>query len=357
MKLLSLNNLDELAIGCSILGSGGGGNPAYFHMIAKHQLEKSDPIPLITTDELDPESLVMPVGFFGAPLAGTEKFPSGREFLVLFDILAQTLEKKIDVVMPIQIGGAISFSPITLAAQLGLRVLDADMLGRAFPEGYMCSSHMMGLVPAPGFFIDAQGNVASIYANDSYMYEKIGRKVSIAMGSWSAEAFSPLMGKQIAKYTIPKTMSKAIAIGKAHIKAKREGKDPVEAVLEVCKGALLGYGKITDIDRYISQGVLQGSIQIQNENDKFQLYFQNEFLIAKCNGRVLATTPDILMLLEEDTGAPVTIEALQFGIKVNLIAIPAPKIWTTPAGLPLVSPRSFGYDTDYKPIQKEKIKR
>jgi DUF917 family protein len=60
------------------------------------------------------------------------------------------------------------------------------------------------------------------------------------------------------------------------------------------------------------------------------------------------------MLFEQDTGKPVPSEALRYGLKVNLIALPAPNIWTSPAGLELVGPRYFGYEVDYQPINKNK---
>jgi DUF917 family protein len=34
------------------------------------------------------------------------------------------------------------------------------------------------------------------------------------------------------------------------------------------------------------------------------------------------------------------------------IAIPCAAQWRTPAGIALVGPRYFGYDTDYRPFQK-----
>lgn len=352
MKQITVDNLDDLAIGSAILGSGGGGDPTYFHMIAKHQLEKSGPVPLITLEEVGPEELVMPIGFIGAPLAETEKFPSGREFLVLFDVLEKTLKRKVDVVMPMEIGGAVAFPPINVAAQLGLRVLDADMLGRAFPERHMTSANVLGLKPSPLFLVDALGNAAVLHAKDALAYEKIGRKVTIAMGSWAAEAAYPLLGKQVAQYTIPKTVSKALSIGKAHRKARNQGKDPLAAVLQHCKGTFIGSGKIVDIDRVIDKGFVQGKVVLKEDDDIIEIEFQNEYLIAKCNGSITATTPDILMLLEEGTGTPILTEALQFGLKVNLIAMPSPEIWTTPAGLELVCPRYFGYEIDYKPIEK-----
>lgn len=354
MKKLTLDNLDDLAIGSAILGSGGGGDTSYAHMMAKYQMEKTEFVSLINFSELDPEDLVLPIGIMGAPLAELEKILNGNEFLFMFEKLEKTLEKKINAILPFEIGGANAFVPLMVASQMNLPVLDADTMGRAFPEGQMSSCNLLGASPTPGFVTDCLGNTAIIHATNSRMMEKISRHVTIAMGSIAAFGFYPLSGFQAEKCTLHKSVSKAISIGRAHRKAKEEGSDPLEAVLNLCKGIYIGSGRITDIDRAISKGFLNGSVTLQSSDEQIVVYFQNEYLVAKRNDKIVATTPDILMLLEQETGTPITSESIQYGLRANLIALPAPPIWTTSSGLELVGPRHFGYEVDYQPIQKPK---
>lgn len=356
MKKLSLDNLNDLSIGSAILGSGGGGDPTYSYMMASYEIEKHGSVSLKNISELKPTDLIVPIGFMGAPLAEMEKIPSGKEFLSIIKLLEKEIGKKVSVLMPFEIGGGNAFTPLMVGAQLGLPILDADMMGRAFPEAQMSSCHLFGGSPSPAFTSDCLGNAVVIHAKNSYALEKIGRQITVAMGSFNAFALYPILGADAKKYTIPKSISKAIAIGKIHRETKINGQDPLNAILNLCKGICIGSGKIIDIDRVISEGFLNGTVLIQDQGIKMELTFQNEYLIAKYNEKIVATTPDILMLLEQDTGSPITSESLQFGLKVNLIAIPAPDIWTTPAGLSLVGPHYFGYDIDYHPIYKNKEK-
>lgn len=354
MKKLTQDNLDDLAIGSAILGSGGGGDTVYAHMMAKYQMEKKEFVSLINFSELKPDDLVLPIGVMGAPLVELEKILNGNEFLFMFEKLEKDLSKKINAILPFEIGGANAFVPLMVASQIDLPVLDADTMGRAFPEGQMSSCNLLGASPTPGFVTDCLGNTAVIHTTNSRMMEKISRHVTMAMGSIAAFGFYPLSGFQAEKCTLHKSVSKAIAIGKAHRKARQSGNDPLEAILNLCKGVYIGSGKITDIDRAVSKGFLNGSATIQNNNEEMILYFQNEYLAAKRNGKFAATTPDILMLLEQETGTPIASESLQYGLRVNLIALSAPPIWTTSAGLELVGPRHFGYEVDYQPIHKPK---
>lgn len=340
-----------MASGSAILGSGGGGNPAYDLLMARYQMEQFGSIRLMDIAELTPDDLVVPIGFMGAPLVGVEKIPQGNEFVHLISALEEKLRKKATVLMPIEIGGGNAFTPMMAAGRLGLPVLDADTLGRAFPELQMSSCNLHRVLPTPAFLTDSLGNTVSIDARDSFALERLARNITIAMGSSSALAMYLMSGDRAASAVVPYSISKAIAIGKTMLYARKQGKDPMPLLLSIYQGLHIGSGKIVDIDQVVSDGFLRGTATILNDAFSIELIYQNEYLLAKRQGKVAASTPDILMLLEQETGTPITSESLQYGLKVNLIALPSPAIWQTPAGLALVGPRYFGYDFDYQPFE------
>jgi len=318
--------------------------------MAKYQIEKHGPVDLIKIDQLKADDLVVPVGFMGAPLVGVEKIPSGREFINVIAELERYLGKKATVLMAAEIGGANAFTPIMVAAQLRLPVLDADTLGRAFPELQMSSCNLHKVSASPAFLGDSQGNTVVLNTGDSASLEKIARQITVTMGSSSALSTYIMSGSKAATSVVPNSVSYAIGLGKAVLDARADGKDPVGAVIKHSHGQRLGSGKITDIDQVVTDGFLNGSVEIRNESQTLIIEYQNEYLIAREGQSILATTPDIIMLLEQETGAPITSESLRYGLKVELIALPAPAIWQTPAGLALVGPRYFGYNVDYQSI-------
>lgn len=350
MKKLTCYELDCLAIGSAILGSGGGGDPSYDILMAKYQIEQCGPIHLLDIQELDENALVVPLAFMGAPLVSIEKIPSGREFIQMMPILEKTMGKSPTVLMPAEIGGGNAFTPLTAACQLGLPVLDADTIGRAFPELQMSSCSVFGHPSDPAFITDSFGNTTVIHAKNSLTVEKLARQITIAMGSSSAIAIYLMSGTQAKKMTVPGSISRAIEIGGAFLKARKEKTSPVEAVLAVTGGIKIISGKIVDIHQTVEGGFLTGYVMIQKEGLSCKMIYKNEYLMALCNDKVVATTPDILMLLEQETGKPITSESLQFGLQVELIALPSPSIWKTPQGLSLVGPQAFGLNAEYKPI-------
>jgi DUF917 family protein len=77
---------------------------------------------------------------------------------------------------------------------------------------------------------------------------------------------------------------------------------------------------------------------------------QNENLVAFEDGEAKVMVPDLITLIDIETGVPMTTEMLAYGQRLHVIAMPALDRWRTPEGLALAGPRAFGYDIDYAPI-------
>jgi DUF917 family protein len=82
----------------------------------------------------------------------------------------------------------------------------------------------------------------------------------------------------------------------------------------------------------------------------FSLSLQNPHLFALRAGGVVASVPDLICVLDSETGEPVTTEMLRYGLRVTVLGAPCDPRWQSPEGLALAGPRYFGYDHDYVPI-------
>jgi len=80
--------------------------------------------------------------------------------------------------------------------------------------------------------------------------------------------------------------------------------------------------------------------------------FQNENLVARVNGTILATTPDLICIVDTETFTPITTDALKYGKRVMVVGLKCFDMWRTEKGLELVGPRYFGCDTDYIAIEE-----
>lgn len=342
MRTLSLDEMDGLAIGAAILGSGGGGSPSYNMLMAKYCCSTLQPVQLVELHELSEEDLVVPIGFMGAPMVAMEKIASGREFKALHLQIEKYMGRKPTVLMPAEIGGANAFTPIIAGAILGLPVLNADSIGRAFPELQMSVFTLHGIPPAPAFLADALGNSLIINAPDAHMLERLARQAAIGMGSRAAAALYLMNGLEAQRAAIPQSLTKAIYLGNVVKKAREEQSNPTQAVIEAAKGAIIASGTIQDIDYKIELGFLHGKCYLENDRGEiYTILYKNEFLEVRNHEHTLGCTPDILMLLEQETGTPVTSSDIAYGQRVDLILLPSPDIWKTPEGLKLVGPEYF----------------
>lgn len=103
------------------------------------------------------------------------------------------------------------------------------------------------------------------------------------------------------------------------------------------------------------KGFARGTARFDGLGDyagrKLAIDFQNENLVARSNGHVVASVPDLITVLDSEMGHPVTTEGLRYGFRCVVISIPCDPQWRTSEGLKLVGPRYFGYDVDYEPIE------
>lgn len=66
--------------------------------------------------------------------------------------------------------------------------------------------------------------------------------------------------------------------------------------------------------------------------------FQYAFLIASSGNEILAAAPDLISLLEVDTGEPITTDRLRSGQGVAVIGIPGDERWRSSAGVAVAGP-------------------
>lgn len=352
IKKLFIEDLEALAVGSSILGSGGGGDATNDLLMAKYLFKKNGSVLVLQATDLDDSYLVVPIAFMGAPSISKEKIPSGKEFKVIIEKIKNYFPNKKIIFMAGEIGGANAFTPIIAASILNYPVLDADTIGRAFPELQMSSCNLHKIPISPTFLTCSKGNTVIIDAKDTKEVENLARASVIKMGSNACVSLYIMKGSLAKKVVIKNSLSRAIKIGRAIIEANQNKKDPIKALLKITKGICLFQGVVEDVSQKIIDGFLQGSLIVTNNKKRCEVRFQNENLLVKVNNEIIVTTPDIISIVETDSGKPISNESLCFGQRVSVISFPSPNIWTTKKGLSLVGPRVFGINIDYKPTKR-----
>lgn len=82
-----------------------------------------------------------------------------------------------------EIGGANSIEPLAVGAELGLPIVDADGMGRAFPELQMFLPFVYGSPAYPAAVGDEKGNVSAVsFAETPKHLENHLRVKTVEMG-------------------------------------------------------------------------------------------------------------------------------------------------------------------------------
>jgi len=352
---LHLDDLEALAVGAWILGTGGGGSP-YLNLLNMRKLfELGHTVRLQDPATLDDGAQVAVLSTQGAPIVGQERLCNPEISLKALRLQEEHLGRRFDAVMALEIGGGNGILPLTVAALAGLPVVDADSMGRAYPEAQMTSFSVAGLDCAPMAMADIRNNEIIIKQSDSWKWmERLSRKICTEMGSTASTCKAPRTGREVKDHGVLYTTSKAIALGTALLQARAEHSDPVKAIIDECDGLRIFTGKISDVERRTTEGFLKGRARLdgldEDHGKKFVLDFQNEYSVGYLDDEPVVMTPDLICVVDSINGDGIATETIRYGQRVTVIALPSPEVFLTPEGLDLVGPQAFGFDFDFKSV-------
>ena len=355
MRKLEIKDIEDIALGAALLGAGGGGDPYIGKLIAIGAIREMGPATLIDPEELADDAQVAAIAMMGAPTVLAEKAIGGNEYRALMDMVSQFLGKPLDAIFPIEAGGVNSMLPIAASARMGIPIVDADGMGRAFPELQMVTFTIGGIDSCPMALTDEKGNTVLYRTISNKWTEDLARAVTMSCGGAVSVALYPMTGKQLKEYGVRNILTRSQRLGEAirTVKDYEESGTSEDHFLEFTEGYKLFKGKITDVLREtrgafnFGRVLLDGIGEYKGRNAYVD--FQNENLLANVDGEILATVPDLVCLVDAETFSPVTTDALKYGKRVVVVGLQCFEMWRSKAGLELVGPRYFGCDTDYIP--------
>jgi hypothetical protein len=350
---LTVANLPVYALGCAIASSGGGGATKTPLTMAVRAVDALGPVDVVAVDELPPDGIVMPVGLIGAPMVATERIWSGDEAFILREQVETLHKAPVVALMCYEIAGSNGLLPVTWAAHLGVPLLDADGMGRAFPEMQQQAMHLAGVSASPMVLTDGCGDVAVLWAADNCRAERLARRAMSLFGGACAAALYPMATERAATAVITGSVSRTLEIGGS---LRLRAMERIGAIAETVGGTILLDGKIVELTRETDSGFVRGSATVaglgRDMNRLIRLEMQNEILLALEDGERLAVVPDIISVVCSDSCEPLPTEGMRLGQRVTIIAHPSPAVWTTPEGLEVVGPQAFGLPFGYTPISR-----
>lgn len=350
MRLITSDDVAALAAGAAVFGTGGGGAVHTVQLAVEATLAEHGPVRLVQVDELGPQDAVIIMSAMGAPSVGIEMLGASAQASTILVEVERIIGRRVTAIMAAEIGGSNGVSPVGWAAALGLAVLDADGMGRAFPQATMISMNVVGLPSEFAVMSDVVGNVIVLRTLDIAWLERHARAFTVAAGGIALGAHYLLTHETARGAVIERTVSRAIEVGRRLIGST----DPVADVAEELGASVLAAGKVVDIERLTEGGFTRGSVTIQgvgaDRGRLVRIEIQNENLVVIEDGEVVVSVPDLITIVDTETGEAISTELLRFGQRVSVLAWACHPLWRTERGIELTGPRAFGYDLDYAPF-------
>jgi DUF917 family protein len=350
LRLLEPDDIAPLAAGAAVFGTGGGGAVHTVQLSVRAAVAAHGPVPLVQVADLTEDDVVINMSAMGAPSVGIEMLGAAAQAETLVREVEQLVGRRVTTLMAAEIGGSNGVAPVGWAAALGLQVLDADGMGRAFPQATMIAMNVAGLPSEFAVMADVVGNVTVLRTVDIAWLERHARAFTVAAGGIALGAHYLLTRGTAPGAVIEGTVSRAVEVGRRLLGAA----DPVAEVADELGADVLVSGKVVDIDRVTDGGFTRGSVTVQgvgaDRGRLLRVEIQNENLVVIEDGAVLVSVPDLVTVVDSETGEAISTELLRFGQRVSVLAWACDPLWRSARGLELAGPRAFGYDLDYAPF-------
>ncbi|KAL2752935.1 hypothetical protein ACRALDRAFT_2055338 [Sodiomyces alcalophilus JCM 7366] len=381
--VLSAVDLKFLEIGCYILGCGGGGSPyaSYLHLL--ELLRQGERITITRPEDLRDDDVLPPVAAIGTPAVGLERIASNAVFHALERLREEVGGVEYTHILATEIGGMNGLGTLIWGAQryCGLSIVDGDLMGRAFPNFEMVSQYVSAesvneLLPVAICSGDGRDAIVPAGQVDEAAASKEIRKICAEYGFAAGAVGTPLSGRKMREAGIPNSFSLAWRLGRAVRRCQLNSTlgTVTDALIEaagggksartVFTGKIRGVKtRITDTGHSLGEVVVRRLAEDEVEDEgvggksqddwaEVRVPFMNENLAivgksAEGEEQVLATVPDLIILLDASSGEAIGVQEYRYGVKVIILIMAPHPVWTSKRGLEIAGPSAFGLPYDY----------
>jgi DUF917 family protein len=331
---LKKEDVDALITGLAILGTGGGGDPVRGKQVLEEEFAAGRKLLVADIEDVPDDAFVCSGGIMGSVKALEKVYAEGDTGLLEEGVVLETafremeniMGKKLDFVIPFEAGGINTPIIMSLAARLGIPVINGDALGRSAPETQMTSfiGHGVSLYPMP--LVDGYGNTVVVKKAVTSTYaDEMGRVVVTRGGGFGGNSHYPMTGKQLKESCVPRCITKSIEIGKAIAAARQEGKDPVKAFMDTAGGFELFKGIVREVKGEDKGGFYLNRISVegggQYKGSVADIVVKNEYMAVWKDGKIKAVFPDLVCILYSDSGEGVMSIDMKPGLEITMVGV------------------------------------
>lgn len=364
---LSKENAYDMLTGVGILGTGGGGDPVSFGKpLVDWDYQRDRVYEITDPDDIKDDAFIVCGGYMGSVNVFKsigdmlESWETRYELYEAMKISEKITGKKVNHLVPFELGGTNTTVMLSLAARAGITTVDGDGLGRSAPETQMISFVGYGIELCPMPVVSRNGSIVIVEKTTSpALADEIGRFAVVQDGGAGANNHYYQTGAQLKKSVIPQSISKSIELGEAVRDANQNHANPIDAFLDIMNGQLLTHGTIQEVKGEDRAGHWHVQVRIEPEGFKgrFDVIVKNEYMMALYDGNPVVMFPDLICMHYPETGHGIMSSHLKEGMKVVVTAVPAHErlryAGATEIGKKAFSPERYGHpELQYRPMEE-----
>jgi DUF917 family protein len=320
--------LRALVYGGAVLGGGGGGSIAA-GLENVHQALATGLPRIIPLAALADDAILVTLSAVGSPNqpSGAALGPAHfKRALRLFELLSK---HTIDGYIASEVGPLAVTYGLSESASSGLPVVDAPANGRAHPLFVMGSLGMHARPDCATITVAVGG----LPGSPDYVEVAIGANVVKAArivrdraardGIALAVARNPLTVATIRDHAAVGGLAFAQSVGRALLEALARGSSGVlRALSRLMGGRVFAHGYVTAASLSEKLGLIVGAITILCANGSaICVLVCNEFMAVLDSGTPVVTFPDLIVLIDRDTGLPLSSAEIRVNRSIAIFVV------------------------------------
>lgn len=196
-------DIDAYLMGMSTYGTGGGGNPETGRALLNAGLDNGRVFNIVDPMDVPDDAVICSGGIMGSVrrLSDeeiTDPESSAKMLVKSIRTMEQIQGKKVDYLIPFEVGGSNTPVIMSAAAMMGIPCIDGDGVGRAAPETQMTTWIGKGISLTPMPVVAEDGSSVVVMGGSEPTYaDEIGRVVVVKGGGSAANSHYFMTGKQM----------------------------------------------------------------------------------------------------------------------------------------------------------------
>ncbi len=317
-------------------------------------LDRNGPVPLLKVESVDPETPCVSVCVLGSGSAMADLPPAGDEFETAVRQIERLQRVTFGAIYPLAAATISALVAVVTASQLGVPLLDADGMGRAFALIHHTAMHLSGVSPTPLAAVGPTGESVLVEVPSGPRADRMLRANVDTVGGWAALAAYPTTAGVLRRAALPGTVSRIANVGRLLI----ERTDPDLLVTRL--GAITGCrrlarGRLVELEHLsrpsdVTIPAHPSSLvvdEIGGLGRQLRIELRSEIVAVFADGALIAGAPDLMCLLDVSRGALATLDSLEPGDVVDVLVTPADAVWYSPQGMEMVGMGSHGISLDH----------